>query len=714
MSSWKTKGIAAGAVASLLLIAPLAPAQAYDPEGGIVYEVGDQDCLKGLGNCAVYPKSAQLPSGRLVAAFERSTVVEYEDDTTGAIGQTMPIYASDDLGSSWQPLSEVQAPAFLSDDPEFDPYTSNWTNPYLYVLPEDVGDLEAGTLLLATVVSGEDEFYREQKAADPEWVPTNDGDRRDMAIALFASTDQAESWDVVDIIATGGWQGGSAGNIGSAIAEANEHAQIDPLWEPHLHVHDGLLVTYYSDENDYVGYDPVTGVPELTPDNETGPDSGRQILVHRTWDGEGEWSEPVVDVAGETVDFNGSPQIGHGRPGMTNIVPTTDGLYMLTYEYFGSETWGWPAEANVRFELSADPLDFFSDGDDTGEQISRWNEDMAEGLPFYPGAQGLSWGGSPVVIALPDGRLVYNAAGNGDVWVNESGASDGLWQQYNTTMGSGYSRNLQYVEGTGRIVILQGTWGGPFTGAVIRYGEVDLGHSQDDYYQVVNRATGKVLGTGGNISDAEFDFPKWVPDIQLEDQCSEREDTQNWHVIDEGDGTVELLNRSGGRSVAMWGGGAYDGQDIAQWVDENDGGRWTIQDADDGHVRFLATGSDDLYLTGTADGDVALRLGADDGTQEWMIVPVAPTITVKDEAKWTVGEDGVYRKASYVIETPACELTSILLNGVEQGPATGTSFDLDQLTPDYPGVVRGVNVIEATNSLGDTTVLEFSIGKKEK
>ncbi len=715
MSSKRTRAIAATGAASVLLLAPLAAAQAYDPDGGVMYELpGDVDCLKGRGNCAVYPKSAQLPSGRLVATFEKSTV----DPVTGpADGQTLPIYVSDDLGSSWSPLAEVEAPAYLSDDPAYDPYISNWTNPYLYVLPERVGDLAAGTLLLASVVSGEDEFYVEQKAADPDWVPSNDGDRRDMAIALYASTDEGATWDIVNIVATGGWQGGSAGATGTNISEANEFDQVDPLWEPYLMVHDGELVAYYSDENDYLAYDAATGVPALDPDNATAPDSHAQILAHRTWDGTASsgWSDTVVDAAGETFDWNGGQQIGGGRPGMTNVVPTTDGLWMLTYEYWGSETWGWPAEANVRFELSDDPLDFYSDGDDTGEEISRWNEDQADGLPFYPGAQGLSWGGSPVVIALPDGRLVYNAAGNGDVWVNESGASDGLWQQYNTTLGGGYSRNLQYVEGTGRVAILQGTWGGATDGAVIRYAEVDLGRSEGGYHQLVNRATGQVLGTGGNISDAEFDFPKWVPDIQLEEPGDFRVDTQSWHVLDEGDGTVELLNRSGGRSVAIWGSGASDGQDIAQWVDETDGGRWELVETEDGYVRFRAAGTDDLYLAGAADGDVSLRAGADDGTQDWTLAPaadVAPQVTVKHGATYTVGADGVYRKVSYAVSSEWFDLTNVVLNGIEQGPVEGASFDLDKLTPDYPGVHRGVNVVTVRDSAGYSTTVEFTIGRK--
>jgi hypothetical protein len=161
--------------------------------------------------------------------FERSTVIP---ESGSADGQTLPVYASDDGGDSWQQISEVAAPAHLSNDPEYDPYVSNWTNPNLYALPENVGNLAAGTLLLASVVSGDDYFYLENKAEDPDWVPDNDGDRSDMAIALFSSVDEGETWSVVDIIATGGWQGGSAGASGVNVADANTYEQVDPLWEP--------------------------------------------------------------------------------------------------------------------------------------------------------------------------------------------------------------------------------------------------------------------------------------------------------------------------------------------------------------------------------------------------------------------------------------------------------------------------------------------------
>ncbi|MDX3631090.1 RICIN domain-containing protein [Streptomyces europaeiscabiei] len=583
-----------------MLAIPMTAAQAYNPTGGTVYQLGSEPCLKGRGNCAVYPKSAQLPSGRLVASFEKSTVVTA---TGSADRQTLPVYKSDDDGTTWQPLAEVKAPAYLSEDPRYAKYTSNWTNPFLYVLPERVGDLKAGTLLLASVVSGDDQYYKERKAADPNWTPSNDGDRGDMAIALYSSTDDGVTWQVVNVVATGGWQGGSAGAVGQNIASANKYKQVDPLWEPYLMVHRGKLVCYYSDENDYLGFDPATGVPKLDPANDTAKDSHGQILVHKTWNGKSKkWSEPVVDIAGLTEDMGGGKtEIGGGRPGMTTIVPTADDKWLLTYEY-------WAGGANTRYRIADDPLKFFR-GSPTGMGV--------DALPVVAGSRPLAAGGSPVLIGLPDGRLVYNAAGSGNVWVNDSGRSDGVWKEYQTTSRAGYSRNLQYVEGTGRIVILnnQGT-------SVIAHAEVDLGHSDGAYQQLVNRKTGQVIGTGNNSTDANIGNGD-TPDVVLEDAGAAADpDTQYWHVVTKSGGGVTLLNKSGGRAAAIWTGNATAGQRIGQWVDDSTTGTWNVVKSANGHVKLQSVKNKDLYLTGTAtDAPLTLQNATTDGSQDFELVP---------------------------------------------------------------------------------------------
>ncbi|MFD9934845.1 RICIN domain-containing protein [Streptomyces massasporeus] len=587
------------AAASALLAIPAASAQAYNPTGGILYQLGSEPCLKGRGNCAVYPKTAQLPGGRLVASFEKSTVVP----TSGsADGQTLPVYKSDDRGTSWQPLSEVKAPAYLSKDPKYAKYTSNWTNPYLYVLPQNVGKMKSGTLLLASVVSGDDAYYTEHKAADPGWTPSNDGDRSDLAIALYSSTDQGRTWKVLNIVATGGRQGGSAGAIGRNVADANKTKQVDPLWEPYLMVYKGKLVCYYSDENDYLGFDPKTGAPKPDPANGTATDSHGQILAHRTWDGSAaKWSDAVVDVSGSVQDMGGGKsEIGGGRPGMTNVVRTADGRWMLTFEY-------WGGGANTRYVIADDPLKFFQ-GSQTGMSVAS--------LPVTAGSRPLSGGGSPVLIRLPDGRLVYNAANSGSVWVNDSGRSDGVWTEYQTTSQPGYSRNLQYVDGTGRVVILnnQGT-------SRIAHAEVDLGDSDGAYYRLVNRRTGQVIGTGNRTNDANIGNGN-VPDVVLEDAgAAANPDTQYWHVVTEPKGGTTLLNKSGGRAAAVWTGSATAGQRIGQWVDDSPSGSWNLVKNADASYKLQSVKNTGLYLTGaTAGAPLTLQLAADDGSQDWRLV----------------------------------------------------------------------------------------------
>ncbi|WP_230193589.1 RICIN domain-containing protein [Streptomyces coriariae] len=574
-------------------------AQAYDPTGGIMYQLGSEPCLKGRANCAVYPKSAELPSGRLLASFEKSTVVTA---TGSADRQTLPVYKSDDRGTTWQPLSEVKAPAYLSSDPRYAKYTSNWTNPYLYVLPQDVGNLKQGTLLLASVVSGDDHYYKEHKAADPSWTPTNDGDREDLAIALYSSTDEGATWKVENVVATGGWQGGSAGAVGQNIADANTDHQVDPIWEPYLMVYKGRLVCYYSDENDYTGFNATTGVPTLDTANDTATDSQGQILAHKTWDGRSPaWSAPVVDVAGLTQNMGGGKtEIGGGRPGMANVVRTTDGKWLLTFEY-------WGGGANTRYVLADDPLKFYT-GSATGTGVNA--------LPLDAGSHTLAAGGSPVLIRLPGGRLVYNAAGSGNVWVNDSGRSDSTWKEYRTTSPAGYSRNLQYVDGTGRIAILnnQGT-------STIAYAEVDLGHSDGPYHQLVNRRTDQVIGTGNKSNDADIGNAD-VPDVRLEVPGSAgNADTQYWHLTAEPNGGVSLLNKSGGRAAAIWTGNATAGQKIGQWVDNSDTGSWNLVKTADGFYKLQSVKNTGLYLTGaTAGAQLTLQTAVTDGSQDWELV----------------------------------------------------------------------------------------------
>ncbi|MFI5882523.1 RICIN domain-containing protein [Streptomyces sp. NPDC051554] len=516
------------------------PAQASIPTPATLYQLpSSSSCTKATNNCALYPKTAVLPSGRLVAAFEKSTVAA----SGSADGQTMPLYKSDDNGTTWQHLSDVKAPAYASSNPAYSSYVSNWTNPYLYVLPQAVGNLASGTLLMATVVSGDDYNYLDQKAANSSYTPTHDGDRSNTAIALYSSTDSGSTWNVVNVITTGSWSNGA-----NYPATANTYHQNDPVWEPYLMVYNNQLVAYYSDENDYTGYDSSTGVPTLDPNNSTTSDPATQILAHRTWDGvSSSWSSAVVDVSGTTVtNSSGYSEIGGGRPGMTNVVQTSDGKWMMTYEY-------WGGGDNVRYKIASDPLHFYSVGGTASTGVTS--------LSVTSGSSALSRGGSPVLMRMPNGRILFNAAGSGDVWTNAGGSSTGAWTQQHTTMASSYSRSLTYIPNTGRVEIVGGT-------TTISYADIDFGNSTGAYYKLVNVNSGKALGVlGADLLDGQ-NVVQWTDNGSAD---------QLWHVTDVGSGYSTLLDKNSGRALGILAASTSSGASAVQWV-QNSGNdqQWQV------------------------------------------------------------------------------------------------------------------------------------------
>ncbi|GAA1002048.1 RICIN domain-containing protein [Subtercola frigoramans] len=589
-------GLGAALVSIALVGAP--SAQAYAPTPGIVYSPSAAEAAQAnKGNAVVYPKAASLPSGRLVAAFERSI--------GDPVGQTMPIYKSDDFGTSWQKLTDLASPATLTKgtprESAFAKYTSNWTNPYLYVLPQDLGSLKAGTLLLASVVSGDDAYYREQKAANPNWTPTQDGDRKDVAIALYADTSgSGSSWQFLNIIATGGWEG----SYGSLHANENTYAQNDPVWEPYLMVYNSQLIAYYSDENEYASYDTTTGKLTADPTNATATDPVTQILVHKTWSGgtTDAWSEATVDVADKVAGSSSA-----GRPGMTTVVPTTDGKWLMTFEQGGAR-------------VSDSPLRFW---------------DKPNIALRTAAGQSIHNGGSPVLISVPrpngTWEIVFNNdenANGGDVYVNETGSSTGAWTRMRTSIGQGYSRNLTYVPQTGRVAILRGTFG---YAQPIGFGEVDLGNSVGLYYQLVNRKTGDVLGTANTSQDSDFSGARVVSEAS---GSATNSNTQFWHLTDKGNGKTTLLNKSGGRALGIWQNSTSAGAELALWNDDNNGDKlWNVLDNADGTIRLQSSTNTTLYAgAGVRGTTLTLQAATSDGSEDWKLVPLESPSTFKGAA----------------------------------------------------------------------------------
>lgn len=460
--------------------------------------------------CVTYVKSVQTTSGKLLASFE--------DNSQPVATQNFPIYSSTNNGQTWSKTSAV-------------PYTGprqgwiNWTNPFFYVLPQAIGNMPAGTILLAGIASP--------------------ADLSATAVVLYKSTDDGQSWTYVSEVALGGGQWGSANPT--------------PVWEPNLLVANNKLIVYYSDERD--------------------PANHAQKLVHQTSTNGVNWGAVVEDVALSDRNL---------RPGMPVVAKMANGQYIMTYEMVGLN--GTPNN----FKISSNP--------------ESWN-------PADAGTT-IDYGGSPVIISLPNGRLAYSSYGSTDIRINVNNGV-GAWTPVQTNMPRGYSRMLQYVAGTGKVLVMavDGFWtSAPNT---VYYGDVDLGYSAGPYYKLVNRKSGKVLDVyQANLQDGGS-IVQWADNGGA---------NQQWHVTDVGNGYKTMVNKNSGRALSINGTSTTDGAVAVQWVEnsKNDQ-KWTLVPVGSYYkIQNLNSGKLLCVLGGATEDGGQVVQWSDTGSldQQWQLIQI--------------------------------------------------------------------------------------------
>jgi len=200
----------------------------------------------------LYARSTQLNDSSILATWEN-----YSPEPPQVY---FPIFRSTDYGRTWSEYSRVE---------DTQRGFGLRYQPHLYVLPGQLGDLPAGTVLLSGSA-----------------IPT---DLSSTHIELYASRDQGQTWEFVSHVADGG--------------EALPNNGLTPIWEPFLFYLDGALTVFYSDQRD-----PAHG----------------QKLVHQTTTDGLTWG-PVVD----DVRYSNFT----ARPGMPTIAQLKDGNWIMTYEY---------------------------------------------------------------------------------------------------------------------------------------------------------------------------------------------------------------------------------------------------------------------------------------------------------------------------------------------------------------------------------------------
>jgi hypothetical protein len=225
----------------------------------------------------LYGRQVELPNGDLLATWSQFI----SSNETGYF----PIYRSTDYGRTWHNWSR------LYDHQGFD----LWAQPFLYVLPVQIGKFPKNTLL-----------------ASGNAVPKN---RSSTNIDIYASSDNGKTFKFVSNVAVGGRPSTENG--------------ITPVWEPFLMEYKGKLITYYSDQRD--------------------PKHG-QKLAHQTSTDLINWG-PVVDDVAEPKYTD--------RPGMTTVARLGNGQYIITYEYAAQWTanstdYSYP----IYFKIANDPEKF--------------------------------------------------------------------------------------------------------------------------------------------------------------------------------------------------------------------------------------------------------------------------------------------------------------------------------------------------------------------
>lgn len=379
---------AAGALVAAAIVA--APAEAVTTgNGALVYSPAAGTSFNPEGGRAAgttYAKNIVLKysgssNGTQLVTFDQLVLVNGK--------QVYPIYRSTDDGATWSHLTDVV--------PNNDfPTLARTAQPFLYELPQQVGSLPAGTILLSGMI-----------------MPT---DRSSSRLVVYKSTDHGASWSYLSTIDTGG----------PATYDPTPTSTTTTVWEPSLIVDgNGKLAAYFSDERQK-----ANGVLQAVSYRESS-DGGL------TWGAEGNVAAPT----------NSSD-----RPGMITVTKLPDGRYLATFEVVNR-----PSQSNntapVYFKLSPDGVTW-SPTTSIGTQITLAN---GRGIGSSPYVKWVPTGGPKgmVVVASKWGLDASgNISGGEDFYVNYN-LGAGPWERlpmavtYDSTDSaggtfSGFAQSIDY------------------------------------------------------------------------------------------------------------------------------------------------------------------------------------------------------------------------------------------------------------------------------
>ena len=274
MGRWYTlcRRLTALAAVFMMVFCFVIPVSAKTTENGVAVYVSDNESTFDPGGATysriICLKNSGSANGTLLCTYDQLKNVTVDmDDGTSVSKQVYPIYKSTDNGDNWQLISNVY-------DKEYGLLRTS--QPCLYELPVQVGDMPAGTILLAGNIFDDDPYTQSR-------------------IVLYKSMDGGYTWTFLSEVDNGG----------ACIYDPSTTSTTTTVWEPFLGMSEsGDLVCYYSDERQK-------------------SDGVLQAVSLKTSSDGVNWSGLTnVAAINNTSD----------RPGMITVTKLPNGKYMATYE----------------------------------------------------------------------------------------------------------------------------------------------------------------------------------------------------------------------------------------------------------------------------------------------------------------------------------------------------------------------------------------------
>ncbi len=315
----------------------------FDDEQGITY--ARMVCIKHNAN--------EANNGTLIATCDQHTWVNGE--------QVWPIYRSTDNGATWAWITNVTDNTYG---------TNRKAQPMLYELPEAVGDLPAGTLLLAGNL-----------------VPDDQSSSR---IVVYSSNDLGTSWELLSTVDVGG----------PFDYDNSATATTTTIWEPFLYMDAyGHLICAYSDERQ--------------------KDKGALQALSLRYTSDGiHWSDQQ-NIA--------SIKNSNDRPGMVTVTQLPNGKFMASYEVVNRPSYTQNSSV-VYCKFSEDGLNW--DEDDLGTLVQTADGQCLGSSPYIKWVDA----GGPNGMVIIGAKWVVNSNGDieeggQNLFVNYN-LGEGDWERY--------------------------------------------------------------------------------------------------------------------------------------------------------------------------------------------------------------------------------------------------------------------------------------------